>query len=306
MDENGVPNQPSFKGFNKDRWSPRMTVESNKNKTLPFSKDMSGNPPIGGAQRGIDGQAWWTSNSNWIRNIILFVVWALLAYSVYAHLMWTYQTAINHAFVSDPTVTGLKLLFSSIIGIVLVIALLFTPGKSLKSPILHIAEWANKAYNSYKWAANTDPEKKQSYIIEFIVLLLIELGLVAAYYLLIKSVVRYDDSFMIDESIGMITVLSVGIVIAVFIAFTSYVVGKLEEIDSDNAADDGKRQAEKNKFTVVMVIWVILCISIGNAISGWAIEKAQANDGLVSNIIQLLWGERESVWGWEAELDIFH
>lgn len=247
-----------------------------------------------------------TNTAKWTRNIVLAIVGILLAAAVFAHFMWTYNAGINHAFVQDPTADGLKLFFAAIMGVSLVTLLLFTPTQHMQSPIFYIAESIGEAHENYKNAKDWDAEKKKNLLIEIVILVLIQFGLVAAYYLLIKSVVRYDESYMIDESVGLITVLSVGVVILVFIAFTSYIVGKLKAIDSDNSSDHATRQAEKNKFTIIMVIGIILCIAVGNSLSAWAVDKAQANDGIISNVLQLLGGERESVgWG-GAELDIFN
>ena len=245
-----------------------------------------------------------TSN-NWTRNAVLAIVWILLAAAVFAHGMWTYNAAINHAFVAEPTMDGLKLFFAAMIWVALVILLLLTPTQHMKSPIFYIAESIGEVHKAYKSTANGDAEKKKNLLVELVILCLIQVGLVAAYYLLIKSVVRYDESYMIDESVWLITVLSVWVVILVFIAFTSYIVGKLKELDASYKEDHSTRQAEKNKFTIIMVIGIILCIAVGNSLSNWAIDKAKANDGIISNVLQLLGWESETVWGGGAELDIF-
>lgn len=240
-----------------------------------------------------------------ITNIILIIVAVFLGPAVFAHFMGSYNVFSEHFLnATTPEIGGLKLLFAALAGLILVLILLFTPGKSLKSPLYFIAGQISDTYNTYKGLGSDDPDKKKDVIMQMIALGIYMLAMVATYYLIIKNVVVYDESYAIDASIGLITVLFFGIVIVMFLAFSSYVVGKLQDIDK-STNEESQKQAQKLKFGIILFVGILLTLGVGNGLSSMAAEKMQANDGIISSVLQYLGGERTSLAGDDAQLNVF-
>ena len=123
--------------------------------------------------------------------------------------------------------------------------------------------------------------------------------LTATYFFIISNLISVEDG-NVDGTIYSVVLKLV--VIAAFLAFTSFVVNKFEEIDgsSQNSEDV---ETKRNIWTIALIVWVISVIGIGNGLANYVNDQINNNDSL-NSVKEILGGENGDNGVGDESIDI--
>lgn len=246
------------------------------------------------------------SDSNGKMLLILAIVWLPLIFAFWSHVAWSYVIAKDFfSLTSDVSTDSLKKVFTALMWLIMCIITLFTPTKALKSPLAYLAEQIASKWENLKNVKNEPDAKKNAYL-EIIINIIYLTVMTASYYFIVKNIVQYDSNYAMMSNSWVLTVLLFGVVVAVFLAFTSFIIWKLQEIDdSSSTVEEEKRQQQKTLWSIWLIIWVLVSLWVGNSLL-WTIDDYFKNqkDWVMKSIYENLWGSKENLWDWET-IDLF-
>jgi len=225
--------------------------------------------------------------------VIVFVmipaVWHLVSNAFYItqSFFWFWDKAIDST--NDIWIDKLKDVFLILLAIIAAMITLFTPSKKIKSPLNYFAEDFQKKASKIK--GQQDPEVKKQAIVATAITSIVLLILMASYFFIIRNIVSVNDG-QVDWTI--FSVLLKLVVIALFLAYTSFIVNKFLEIDSATWNTE-EQETKRNMWTIALIVWVISVIWIGNGLSDY-VNKQIDTDNNLKRIKEILGWDS---WDWK-------
>lgn len=220
--------------------------------------------------------------------VMVPAVWHLIsnAFDITQAFFWFWDKATDST--NGIGMADLKNVFLILLAIIAAMITLFTPSKKLKSPLNYFAEdFQNKAS---KIKGQQDPEAKKQAIVAMAITSIVLLILTASYFFIVRNIVSVNDG-QVDGTI--FSVLLKLVVIALFLAFTSFVVNKFLEIDSTEGGEE--QETKRNMWTIGLIVWVISVIGIGNGLGDYLNKQIDENTNLRQVKEILGWDN----WGWK-------
>jgi len=232
---------------------------------------------------------------SWKTIIVLAVIALPLAIAFWAHIAGSYVAAKDFFYADTVTADLLKTVFTALMWLIFTIITLFTPTKALKSPLSYIAETIANKWDGLK-NMKDEPEKKKTIYLEIWINTIYLVILTASYFYIIKNIVKYNDNYTMDQSSWVLTVLLFWVVIAVFLALTSFMVWKLQEIDDSWESEDAKQQT-RTMWSIAMIVWVLTSLAIGNGLINYIDNYVQEKgEWVIKDVYDNLGWSKENLW----------
>lgn len=249
---------------------------------------------------------WSSSSGGWFYMGAMVLVWLVLLAPLWHLVSWSFYVSQSFFGFGDSALDAsggigmdaLKSVFLIFLGLIAAMITLFTPSKQLKSPINYFATRFQVSGASYK--GTTDPEARKQIIVTTAINAIVLLILSASYFFILNNIVTVNGATVDGSIFGVLLKL---VTIGIFLWFTSFIVGKFEEIDGSGGQNEDK-ETKRNMWTIGMIIGIITVIGIGNGLWTYVETLIDGNDTLKTIKTNLGGGSTDWQIGWDSGIDI--
>ena len=148
-----------------------------------------------------------------------------------------------------------------------------------------------------------DYEKKREKYVALWVSAIILLAFTAVYFFIIKNLVTIE-SWTVSDSI--FSVLIKMVTIGVYLWFSSFIIWKFNEIDTDTTTDEWAKETKRHTWTVWLIIGSLVVLWLWNWLWAYLNDALfKKNNSVWNQLKEVLWWDWEN-WIGDDTIDIFN